>query len=259
MLLGKVKQALGFINSNSDIKGVHTSSDEIFQILKDKHPKAEPATPEVLLPSTSSPPQPVIFEGIDADLVLKSTMHLSGSGGPTMIDSDAWKHFLCCKSFARENHNLAEAIANTAKRLCTEAIHPSCLKEFSASRLIPLDKGSDSNDNPGVRLIGIGEILRRIIGKCVVSLLKPEIQHAAGGLQMCTGIRSGIEAAVHMNEKAWKDEETEAVLLVDANNAFNRLNRKVALHNIKEICPPIYTFLNNHYKRQLNSLYIMPP
>ena len=76
MLLGKVKQALGFINSNSDVKGVHTPSDEIIQILKDKHPKAEPATPEVLLPSTS-PPQPVIFECIDADLVLKSTMHLS--------------------------------------------------------------------------------------------------------------------------------------------------------------------------------------
>ena len=65
---------------------------------------------------------------------------------------------------------------------------------------------------------------------------------------MCTGIRSGIEAAVHMNEKAWNDEDTEAVLLVDANNAFNRLNRKAALHNIKEICPPIYTFLYNQYQ-----------
>ena len=78
--------------------------------------------------------------------------------------------------------------------------------------------------------------------------LKADIHHNAGGLQMCTGIRSGIEAAVHMNEKAWNEEETEAVLLVDANNAFNRLNRKVALHYIKEICPPIYTFLYNHYQ-----------
>ena len=91
-------------------------------------------------------------------------------------------------------------------------------------------------------------ILRRIIGKCVVTLLKPDIQLAAGGLQMCTGIRSGIEAAVHMNEKAWNDEDTEAVLLVDANNASNRLNRKAALHNTKEICPPIYTFLCNQYQ-----------
>ena len=46
---------------------------------------------------------------------------------------------------------------------------------------------------------------------------------------MCTGIRSGIEAAVHMNEKAWKDEETEAVLLVDANNAFNILKSQSSI------------------------------
>ena len=38
-----------------------------------------------------------------------------------------------------------------------------------------------------------------------------------------------------MNDKAWNDEDTEAVLLVDANNTFNRLNRKAASHNIKEI------------------------
>ena len=52
-----------------------------------------------------------------------------------------------------------------------------------------------------------------------MSLLKSDIQHAAGCLQMCTGIRSGIEAAVHMNEKSWSDESSEAVLLVDADNA----------------------------------------
>ena len=31
-------------------------------------------------------------------------------------------------------------------------------------------------------------------------------------------------------------------------NAFNRLNRKVALHNIQEVCPPLVTFLYNHYQ-----------
>ena len=72
--------------------------------------------------------------------------------------------------------------------------------------------------------------------------------HAAGCLQMCTGIRSGIEAAVHMNENAWNDESTEAILLVDADNAFNRLNRKVALHNIQQTCPSLHIYLSNHYQ-----------
>ena len=40
-------------------------------------------------------------------------------------------------------------------------------------------------------------------------------------------------------------EETEAILLVDATNAFNTINRQAALHNIKVICPAMSTVLNN--------------
>ena len=42
--------------------------------------------------------------------------------------------------------------------------------------------------------------------------------------------------------------ETVAVLLVDADNAFNRLNREVALHNIQYTCPPLATILGNIYR-----------
>ena len=88
MLVGKVKQALGFINNDSDVTGIHMPTEEIKQILNLKHPNAEPASPEVLLPVTSSPPETVVFEGIDSELVQKCSMSLHGSGGPTLIDSD---------------------------------------------------------------------------------------------------------------------------------------------------------------------------
>ena len=39
----------------------------------------------------------------------------------------------------------------------------------------------------------------------------------------------------------------EAILLLDASNAFNALNRKVALHNIRISCPALYTILRNTY------------
>ena len=54
MLDGKVKRALGFINNNNDIKGVHTPSNEIQQILKSKHPKAEASFPDALLPNSDT-------------------------------------------------------------------------------------------------------------------------------------------------------------------------------------------------------------
>ena len=41
--------------------------------------------------------------------------------------------------------------------------------------------------------------------------------------------------------------DTDAVLLIDAGNAFNSINRKVMLHNLKFICPIIDTYIINCY------------
>ena len=88
MLLGKVKQALSFINNDNDVRGVHSPTEEIMQILKEKHPEAQPTSPDVLLPITSPAPQAVVFENIMPKLVQKCSMALHGSGGSTLIDSD---------------------------------------------------------------------------------------------------------------------------------------------------------------------------
>ena len=42
-------------------------------------------------------------------------------------------------------------------------------------------------------------------------------------------------------------ENTDAVLLVDASNAFNQVNRQSALHNISILCPSFATILQNTY------------
>ena len=46
----------------------------------------------------------------------------------------------------------------------------------------------------------------------------------------------------------FEEEDSEAVLLVDAENAFNNLNRAAGLENIKELCPPFYQYLKNTYQ-----------
>ena len=43
-------------------------------------------------------------------------------------------------------------------------------------------------------------------------------------------------------------EESKAVLLVDASNAFNFLNHQMALLNIKTLCPPLATTFINTYQ-----------
>jgi len=39
----------------------------------------------------------------------------------------------------------------------------------------------------------------------------------------------------------------ECLLLVDTDNAFNKLNRQVSLEIIKGLCPSMYTYLHNSY------------
>ena len=41
--------------------------------------------------------------------------------------------------------------------------------------------------------------------------------------------------------------DADAVLLIDAEIAFNSINRKVMLHNLKFICPIIATYITNCY------------
>ena len=49
-------------------------------------------------------------------------------------------------------------------------------------------------------------------------------------------------------KEIFEEDETEAVILVDASNAFNRLNRNIFIHNIKILCPEIATYIINSYK-----------
>ena len=77
--------------------------------------------------------------------------------------------------------------------------------------------------------MGIGEVLRRIIYKSMMTMVKDNITRSAGVSQLSAGQPSGCEAAIHALRQVFVPMETDAVLLVDADN---RLNREVVLHNI---------------------------
>ena len=128
-----------------------------------------------------------------------------------------------------------------ARKLNTTNVNPLYLRAFVAGRLIPLDK------KPGARPIGIGEVVRRIVAKATITVLKPELIEATAPLQSCAGLKGGIEASIHATRTMFEDKETEGVLLVDASNAFNALNRKAAMHNTQHLCPALSTFVRNIY------------
>ena len=147
-----------------------------------------------------------------------------------------------CSSFKDASVHLCCATAILARHLAESYVNPEKIEPLLASRLVALDK------QPGVRPIGLGEILRRVISKAIVQVAKPDIEEACGFVQKCSGMPAGIEAAVHAMQEIYIDESTEDILLVDATNAFNSLNRSAALHNVKFTHPILATFLDNAYQ-----------
>ena len=244
MLIGKVRQALKLVDSDSKVTGVHVMNDEIRANLQEKHPHPEPAQAHVLDNSQIPEVEEVVFEEINFRSVQNAAKDMDGSGGPTKIDADTWKHLLCSRVYGKLSEELADEIAVLAKRICKENIPSDYLKLLWECRLVALRK-----DDNGVRPVGIGETLRRIVGKCVNKALGNDVQLAAGALQTCAGMESGVEAAIHAMSTIFEEDQCEAVLLVDAENAFNRLNREVALHNIQRTCPPLFRYLHNSYKQ----------
>lgn len=90
--------------------------------------------------------------------------------------------------------------------------------------------------------------MRCIIRKAIATALSNDIQGAAGPLQVCTGQLSGCEAAVHAMHQVFQSPSTEGMILVDACNAFNSMNRETALQNILHLCPPLAKTLINTYQ-----------
>ena len=60
-----------------------------------------------------------------------------------------------------------------------------------AFRLVALDK------RPGVRPVGIGETLRRALAKLVMRAAGEQAKMACGNLQLCAGLKAGIEGETH--------------------------------------------------------------
>ena len=94
-------------------------------------------------------------------MVLRAASITKGGSGSSGLDADGWRRILTSNSFGTALSDLLKSVADFIKKLCSKIINSEnkLLEAFIACRLIPLNK------NPGLRPIGVGEVLRRIAGK----------------------------------------------------------------------------------------------
>ena len=202
-----------------------TGSQSLKEVLKSKHPQPQAADPNVCISGIPLRVHPITFEAINANLIRSCTLKATGTCGPSGLKAYDWRRL--CTSFQTASDSLCEA-----------SINPVIVAPILACRLIALDKC------PGVRPIGIGDMARRIMAKAVLQIVKGDIQEVTGAKQLCAGHIAGVETAIHAVHDSF---EHEAVITIDASNAFNSLNRKVALHNVQFTCPELSKILLNTY------------
>ena len=245
MKRGKIRQAARFVTQRlsggvmmpDDID--EKSGNPVSEVLHSKHPAAK--TPDYL-PAFDKCPEFVDLD-ITEDTVSKTARQLKGAAGTGGTDSETIASWLL--KFGTYSQRLRNAIARLAKWLSNDNPPWAAYRALMAGRLIALDK------NPGVRPIAIGEVLRRLIAKCVLSVAKGEAQEACGIDQLCGGLQAGIEGGVHAMHSMWethKMEEEWGFLLIDARNAFNEVNRTVMLWVIRHEWPSGARFCFNCYQ-----------
>uniref|UniRef100_A0A1X7UCH9 Reverse transcriptase domain-containing protein n=1 Tax=Amphimedon queenslandica TaxID=400682 RepID=A0A1X7UCH9_AMPQE len=195
----------------------------VINVLSDKHP-------DPVIPSQSSLVEcdnlPVLENvAITGDVIQKMGSAIQGSAGPGGCDANHWQNALL--RYGAHSTSLRESVASLARQMCNSLVPWKKIRYLMANRLIALDMC------PEVCPIGIGESFRRLIGKAVIMVTRFDAEDMCGSAQLCAGMRAGVEGAVHaLNGLLNEHNDGWGVLIVDASNAFNSINRLAILWNV---------------------------
>ena len=202
-----------------------TCSINVVDALKLKHPGAQPPCSSTLLLDAELPP----FENIDitGSHVATAAHRIQGSGGPGRC---------VLLRYGPHSSRCRDALASLVSLLSNSTVDWNLICALLANRLIALDK------HPGIRPIGIGETLRCILSKVVCLITRTDAEEVCGSSQLCAGVPCSIEGAIHSARDMFNSHDW-GLLMVDARNAFNSLNRSSLLWNIMILWPRASRFV----------------
>ena len=215
---GNIKNATRFLadkNGTSVLKPSDSIDGRtVTEILPEKHPKASPLF-EVTFNISELP----LLEklNITSSTVEKQARKLFGSSGPSGSDANHW--FDALIRFGLESSRLRDLVSQLGNLIANEIISWRKIKALFSCRLIALDK------QPGVRPIGIGETLRRLLGKAVADLTGDDLAYAFRSEQLAGGVSCGIEGSIHGLRELFEKKSSNGfgLLLLDAKKMHSIL------------------------------------
>ena len=122
----------------------------------------------------------------------------------------------CCSSGLQAIHKLVTLLSSGL------ALPPSIMPYLCSTTLLASNK-----KDGGIRLIAVGDVLRRLVSKCLARTITREAMDILSPPQVGVGIHGGVEAAVHamrfIQESTHIHPSCKVTLLLDFSNAFNSI------------------------------------
>ncbi|CAE7225374.1 unnamed protein product [Symbiodinium natans] len=124
---------------------------------------------------------------------------------------------------------------------------PSVAPVLAGAGLVALPKASG-----GVRPIAVGELLRRLTGKCLMSLVRDEARAYFWPAQVGVAVKGGAEKAVHVL-RAWTNRHAgssrKVLVKLDFANAFNCVHRDTVLDETTNRFPALARWVTWCYRQ----------
>ena len=120
---------------------------------------------------------------------------LKGGAGPCGVTGRQLKEWLLRHKVSSER--LREELALWADLLANGSPPNASYWALNACRGLPADK------LPGVRPLCPGKGWMRLISKCVMEQVKTQATAVCGNVQLCGGMKCGIEANLHALRAIW--------------------------------------------------------
>ena len=247
IMQGKLREAVRFI---TDRQGGGVMSPEqdagkpagksVFEVLLSKHPEQRIPEENDFLECAELPP--LINVDLTSAHVEQAARKLSGGAGISGFDSYQLQRILL--RYGNQSEKLRDSFARATEKQANSILKWEEIRALKAKRLIALNK------LPGVRPIGIGESPDRCFEKIMSIVTGEDVMEVCGSDQLCSGVKSGIEAAIHGLSQSFEAHCNEGwgLLLTDAENAFNSISRPVFLWNARILWTRCSRFLFNSYR-----------
>ena len=125
-----------------------------------------------------------------------------------------------------------ESLAKVADKVAAADLPEEMVAGLAAVCLHPLRKKPE-----GVRPVGAGEALRRVVGRALLSAEKGPLAEGVGRHQLGAGLKGGGEKLAHLVRATAEARPFDCWVALDLSNAFGTMLRDVALEAAEQVVP----------------------